>query len=281
MPSPATTDLPRPKGWDELENIMADLIAREWNDPNVVRNGRSGQRQAGVDIYGQPKHLGRGPYAGVQCKCMDVITLKEVQDEVKKAQNFKPPLADYTVATTAPRDSSLQEKVRTGKWPFPVRVWFWEDISLRLSGHQELMEKHFAGFMKLRTTEDNVLNLLQSTPPNDFSWDDGRGEFTCKRDVELQLVYDRSTYRDFKEAWLNAFPDSTGNREELVIRYGASTIRVLSIIYVDGGRYCVPLPRHADLTISPLQYHVGRIINRLNPLDQALSLAGITVRQTE
>ncbi len=60
MPNPPTTNLPRPKSWDEFEDICADVLKYLWKDPYTVRHGRSGQKQDGVDIYGQPEHLG-GP----------------------------------------------------------------------------------------------------------------------------------------------------------------------------------------------------------------------------
>ena len=65
MPTIASSELPVPKSWDEFEDICADLFGRIWNDHNIVRYGRMGQRQHGVDIRGQ---LPAGGIAGVQCK---------------------------------------------------------------------------------------------------------------------------------------------------------------------------------------------------------------------
>lgn len=134
MPSPSTTNLPRPKSWDEFEDICADVLRRVWEDPYIVRNGRSGQRQYGVDCYGLPKHLG-GPatkkYAGVQCKETDTLSIAIVREEAKKAEKFKPSLSEYVVMSTAPRDSKVQEEVRNYDWPFErVHVMFWDDVSL-------------------------------------------------------------------------------------------------------------------------------------------------------
>ena len=53
MPTIASSELPVPKSWDEFEDICADLFSRIWNDHNVVRYGRMGQRQNGVDIRGR------------------------------------------------------------------------------------------------------------------------------------------------------------------------------------------------------------------------------------
>src|SRR5436305_13688748 len=65
MPTPATSNLPIPKDWNEFEEICADLFSKEWGDRNATRNGRQGQRHNGVDIYGSPS---TGGLAGVQCK---------------------------------------------------------------------------------------------------------------------------------------------------------------------------------------------------------------------
>ena len=66
MPTFPTAELPVPESWEEFEAIVADVIERKWNDPYTTRNGRQGQAQDGVDIYGNPSHLDR-ELAGVQC----------------------------------------------------------------------------------------------------------------------------------------------------------------------------------------------------------------------
>ena len=64
-------NIPAPRDWQKLERLCHELYAADWNDPNAQLNGRSGQEQAGVDIYGQPN---KGPdYAGVQCKQRDGV----------------------------------------------------------------------------------------------------------------------------------------------------------------------------------------------------------------
>jgi hypothetical protein len=116
MPSPSTTNQPFPKSWDEFEDICADILKRIWNDPYIVRHGRSGQKQNGVDCYGLPLHLGGASekrYAGAQCKKVTSISIHVIEEEVRKAQEFEPPLEEYLIMTTAPRDSALQKEIRT------------------------------------------------------------------------------------------------------------------------------------------------------------------------
>src|SRR5689334_14175302 len=73
MPSPSTTKLPIPKSWDEFEDIVSDVLRVRWATPHVTRNGRSGQKQHGVDIYAIASHLGQR-YAGAQCKHVDALS---------------------------------------------------------------------------------------------------------------------------------------------------------------------------------------------------------------
>ena len=289
MPSPPTTDLPRPRSWDEFEDICADVLKRMWDDPYIVRNGRSGQRQHGVDCYGFPKHLGGASakkFAGAQCKETDELTIEVVQKEVEKAREFKPGLTEYLVMTTAPRDSKLQENVRTQSWPFDrVHLMFWDDISLELSGHDDLLQKHFPGWMKRTTTEEQVLNMVRSSEPKDYRYDEVTGVFFHKSDVSLRIVFERGEESDdeFHEPWVAKFPDPRGKRQPVYIYYGQTRVLEVPCVYVDGGRHVIPYPGNAtDLTLTPFRYHVGRILNHHIPghgFDFALQQAGITVRE--
>ena len=272
MPSPSTTDLPRPKSWDEFEDICADVLKRMWHDPYIVRNGRSGQRQHGVDCYGLPKHLG-GPsakkYAGAQCKETGALTIEVIEGEVEKAKGFKPGLTEYLVMTTASRDATVQQEVRTRSWSFDrVHMLFWDDISLELSGHDDLLQKHFPGWMKRTTTEGQVLNMVLSSDPEDFRYDDNSGVFFHKSDVSLRIVFERGDESDkeFNEQWVRNFPDQRGTRQLVYIYYGQTRVMEVPCVYVDGSRHVIPFPRSAtDLTITPFYYHIGRILNHNIP----------------
>lgn len=292
MPSPSTTNLPRPRSWDEFEDICADVLKRLWNDPFVVRNGRSGQQQNGVDIYGQPKHLG-GPasekYAGAQCKTTAELDIATVEEEVEKAKGFRPPLSEYLVMTTAARDATLQEEVRTKSWSRRVLVMFWEDISLELSGYDDLLQKHFPGWMKRTTTKEHVLNRLLSSEPEDFDYNDSIGVFVHTQDVKLRIVLERGaeSEEEFDEPWVHRFPNPKGTRQPVYIYYGETRVEEVPCVYVDGARYLIPFPMSAiDLTINQFEYRIARIINYPLPgrgidvaIDFALQHAGISVQE--
>src|SRR3954471_24396080 len=93
-------ELPAPKRWQELESICFDVFSRMWKTTDAELHGRTGQPQAGVDVYGTNRV--EGIFTGVQCKGKDadyggVLTEKELREEVAKALIFQPPLGAYVV----------------------------------------------------------------------------------------------------------------------------------------------------------------------------------------
>jgi tetratricopeptide (TPR) repeat protein len=156
VPNIPQTDLLKPKSWEEFEDIVADLYKRIWEDPEVTRYGRRGQRQQGVDIYGQPERL-EGGYAGIQCKRLEQggLTRAIIEEEIAKAERFTPRLSEYVIATTDRRDAKVQQAVReindtrrsVGK--FPVGVVFWEDLCSKLAHpeNRDLLQKHYGDLL--------------------------------------------------------------------------------------------------------------------------------------
>ena len=170
MPTFASSELPVPKSWEEFEDICADLFGRIWHDPNIVRYGRSGQRQNGVDIRG---HLADDRIAGVQCKRkrrwpVVKLTRREIDHEVAEALEFKPALAEFTIATTAPNDAKLQAQVdaiterHRAQGLFSVHLLGWNELSRRITDHPQLVEKHY-GFVALSSVRERIGEIPAET----------------------------------------------------------------------------------------------------------------------
>ena len=105
-----------PKDWQAFECHSRLLFEYALGDPATQNNGRPGQRQHGVDIFGR-RGGGGGPLVGVQCKGKDsdyggVVTEAELRREVKKSERFQPALKEFILITTCPDDAGLQEKAR-------------------------------------------------------------------------------------------------------------------------------------------------------------------------
>lgn len=167
MPTLTSMQIPPPTSWDEFEDVTLSALRLRWESPDLQRHGRSGQSQAGVDIYGED-NLCR--LVGVQCKVVSEgsLPLAAVSQEVLKAESFEPRLDLYYVATTAPRDATIQREVRllskarTSQGKFPVGILFWEDIASDLAKDPREFKKHFPN---LALDMGGVLDVGQKVNP--------------------------------------------------------------------------------------------------------------------
>lgn len=161
MPTLSSLQLPPPKNWQDFEIFCCDLWRVIWRDPNTQRNGRQGQAQHGVDVFGR-RNQG-STWAGVQCKGKDNysdqnLTEKELRCEVEKATGFHRTLAEYTIATTAPRDATIQRIAgeitdqHKVSGLFSVHVWSWDDILESLEFFPDVVAKHYPQFRQARIT---------------------------------------------------------------------------------------------------------------------------------
>jgi hypothetical protein len=133
----AAKSLRRPTNWQDFETLCKKLWGEIWQCEEIKKNGRAGQAQHGVDVYGIPK--GDQEYYGIQCKGKDEYTDKEfteeeITKEISKAKNFKPQLKKLYFATTAVKDAKIEEFVREKNVEnkqdnlFEVHLYSWEDI---------------------------------------------------------------------------------------------------------------------------------------------------------
>jgi formylglycine-generating enzyme required for sulfatase activity len=140
-----------------FESLCLDLWKDIWQDSGAQKHGRSGQAQAGVDVFGREQ----GQLVGVQCKQKDgrlwaKVTETELEAEVQAARRFEPKLAKFILATTAPRDAALQkqanqltEQHRQQKL-FSVEVWAWEDLWHELYRRFDLLSRIYHHYWPLR-----------------------------------------------------------------------------------------------------------------------------------
>lgn len=136
MKSP--TQIQPPANWQDFETLCKKLWGEIWCCTDTIKkNGRSGQNQCGVDVYGAPNN--GLEYYGIQCKGKDnythsQLTIKEIDEEIEKALNFKPQLARFYFATTAVKDAKIEEYIRLKNIEsqkaggFAIEVFSWEDI---------------------------------------------------------------------------------------------------------------------------------------------------------
>lgn len=138
--------LRKPENWQDFERLCKVLWGEIWECPDTIkRNGRQGQAQKGVDIYGIKK--GECVYRGIQCKGKDdytnsQLTEAEIDNEITKALLFTPKLKSFYFATTANKDAQIEEYIRKkslesiSKGEFEIDIFSWEDIVDLIEAHR-------------------------------------------------------------------------------------------------------------------------------------------------
>lgn len=145
--------IPAPKSWTTFEDLCHCLFKAIWGDPLAQKNGRSGQPQHGVDVFGSPGG-NYEIYQGVQCKGKETQygakpSVKELECEISKAERFEPSLQHWIFATTAPVDGALQEAARNisaarkKEGLFTVSVFGWGQIESLLCEKKEVLQAFY------------------------------------------------------------------------------------------------------------------------------------------
>ncbi len=158
-----------PKYWQQFEDLCLKLFKGEWKSVDTIKNGRSGQPQAGTDVSGTPAAY-LDEVWGVQCKGKDAlygasVTARELRAEVEKAKTFKPKLGRWILTTTAMKDAVIEELAREitvahrQQGLFPVEVLGWEDLQSMIAGQPDVMDEFYPG---QGPTQHNILAHLAS-----------------------------------------------------------------------------------------------------------------------
>jgi hypothetical protein len=147
MPTPATAKVPKPRSDDEFEDIATDAMRLRLRSPTVMRYGRSGQAQFGIDATANAPHA--PGLVGFQYKNVAKLTLKEVETETAKAATFTPAISEYWIVTSLNRDAKLHAQVlslsdeRGKRGQFAVRLLFWEDVCNDLATDDKIFSKYY------------------------------------------------------------------------------------------------------------------------------------------
>ena len=170
--------LRRPSNWQDFENLCKRLWGEIWNCPEIQKNGRLGQEQFGVDVFGIP--FGEKQFYGIQCKGKNEYTnsqfsKKEIDIEIEKAKTFQPALKKLYFATTALSDSKIQAYVRTKNIKhisnnlFEIHLFSWETIVDLIDENQQthdwyLKNQNFKSKKSVELTFHNNENELIIKP---------------------------------------------------------------------------------------------------------------------
>ncbi|UZJ63965.1 hypothetical protein OKW96_16355 [Sphingobacterium sp. KU25419] len=170
--------LRRPANWQDFETLCLKLWGEIWNCREIVKNGRMGQIQYGVDVYGVPEWDDQ--YYGIQCKGKDEytnsqFTKREIDEEIEKAKQFSPKLKKLYFATTAVKDAAIEEHVRKANLKhkqenlFEVHLFSWEDIVDKIDENRQthdwyVKNRNFKTVHAVKVTFCNGLDNLTLKP---------------------------------------------------------------------------------------------------------------------
>jgi len=174
--------MPKPGNWQDFESLCKKLYGEMWKcEYSIKQNGRQGQNQFGVDVYGIPK--GENEYWGIQCKRKGSYTrTKLTKKEIEEALKFEPPLKTFIIATTANKDASIETFVRKkniesrANGNFNIILHSWEDIADFIRENRETNNYYLSANQFKSLTEIEVL------------FDNGQKKIEIKPQYERKIV---------------------------------------------------------------------------------------------
>ena len=205
MPLLITSDFPPPKDDKEFEEMVRDIFAARWDDPDTKIFGRSGQEQSGVDVYGRPNQ--QDSWFGIQCKVRKTGKLlrKTLEDEILLARSFHQKLHTYIFVTTLKRNTKIQEfveefdAIESSIGSFRVQIIFWEDLCSLLAENINIARKYYSQYFKGWDYSEISNHQPLTNHPTDI---------TENSPMLVGLVI------DFSRSMLQALKESSGVRED-------------------------------------------------------------------
>jgi hypothetical protein len=246
--------IPPPTDWGEFESIVLDAMSIRWTSPDLQKNGRSGQGQQGVDIYGL-NNLGQP--IGIQCKKRKgKLKEKEVDTEIANATHFQPALSVLYIATTQELDAPLQSKVRlksaarVANGGFAVQILFWDDIIQSLVTNPQIFATHYpslsskAMYVQVGLRLFALFDLVFYSKTLDHYAEVIFGEYGVMTGVDPDNIFRLSTLIRTSAIQVLSSPDQQKVEQELV-RYEAVVKEILAL-----GK-TIALAQDADENVSP------------------------------
>jgi hypothetical protein len=156
-------NFPPPANWQDFQILTLRLVEQVCDPATVREYGRQGQRQNGVDVYGE---IFGGLHLGVQCKQMQPgkqLTLKIIKSEADKARSFSPALDTFVIATTLAEDTALHKSVTTlnaaKSYPFKISYWSWARFNDGLNRSSKLVQESYKAYAKAFDVKEETLEL--------------------------------------------------------------------------------------------------------------------------
>lgn len=255
--------LPAPADWQAFERFIHELFGSEWKDPRAQLNGRSGQPQAGVDVFGT--NASTGGLEGVQCKGKDgryghSVGVDELRVEVKRALTFVPSLTHYYLVTSGVADVNVQKEARVideahrKNGRFGVSVYSWDQLLSILQRHPRVARSHFRP-LHMALSEINAPAELIAV---------------CHQSFQHAGLFDRVDPAAAAEGFFEVHMDASAFYDKGVLD-ARSALALQRVVHKD---ISAQLRAHPKATVAyfgiahiPLIMHAGSAVSTRQPVD--------------
>lgn len=164
-----TIDIPKITDGEKFEHLCRDLWRNNPDYESIVLNGRKGQTQFGVDVFG--RNVKTEEWLGIQCKVKatgQALTKADIETEINKAKSFNPSLSVFKLCTTLDRDANIQNIVReiqtelSKSKGFKLEILFWDDLEEQLKEEVNfnIYYKYYQKFFADNTTFGHSIGKL-------------------------------------------------------------------------------------------------------------------------
>jgi tetratricopeptide (TPR) repeat protein len=139
-------EIPKPLNWQDFQRQCVVLFRSLLGDERLQEWGSEGQTQHGIDLFGYRRGSPSTP-VGVQCRRLDrQLSGAKMRSDAEEARAIQPPLTELIFATTAKRDTRIQQEanqltqeLHQSGWPCRVTVMAWQDLHLEIVRHPDAL----------------------------------------------------------------------------------------------------------------------------------------------
>ncbi len=129
-------------------------------------------------------------------------------------------------------------------------------------------------------TYDELMVIIDESERDDWLFSDERGVYTFKHNLNVRIQrreIDHEWDKFTDEDWATKHPDPTAYRVTYEIYYGASFVKEVLMVSVDGHRATLPLPDRNTLKVSAQDYRFAQIVDQLGTLEEYMRRSGLEV----
>lgn len=109
-----------------------------------------------------------------------------------------------------------------------------------------------------------LLAMVRFDHARDWTYFPRLQRLTYNADPSFTIEINSDDDTEFREEWMNVFPDKTGSKHYVTLRHNNSVLADEIFIGVDGGRAMLPLPElgRKELVTTYFKRTLGTIINK-------------------